>query len=297
MTFFVVLSCLLLNHYWRKERMLPVDTWVEHWQQFLLTHQPRLPELVRDRFLTLPLLFLLLPLVPVALLLLIAEGRLMGLLTLGLHFLLLMYCLPRVNIDALIDEYLQRWDRGNFEAAYLYTEQVAPGVFDESFTDYARMNARFTEFVLVCSFRRIFAVLFWYILLGPLGALFYTMLQQMIRSGILLPTGHAETVVNRLLAILEWVPVRMVALAFALAGDFVAAFRALKTRLFDELDADAGLQLLQECAVAAMLPYERGSQDVDFADRAAADLREMRGLLMRTNVVWVVVLALIILVV
>jgi hypothetical protein len=46
-----------------------------------------------------------------------------------------------------------------------------------------------------------------------------------------------------------------------------------------------------------MLPYDRGSQGVDFADRAAADLRELRGLLMRTHVVWVVVLALIILVV
>lgn len=297
MTFFVVLSCLLLNHYWRKERMLPIDSWVGHWQQFLLTYQSRLPEMPRDWFLTLPVLFLLAPLLPVGLLLLVAEGRLMGLLTLGLHFLLLMYCLPRVNIDALIDEYLQRWDKGNFEAAYLYTEQAVPGVFDESFSDYARMHARFSQFVLVCSFRRIFTVLFWYIVLGPSGALFYVMVQQLMRSDGLLVNEQAEAVVERLLAILEWIPVRMVSLAFALAGDFVAAFRMLKARFFDPLSAEEGLQLLQQSASAAMMTAERTSVDADFAARAAADLRELRGLLMRTNVVWIVVLALIVLVV
>lgn len=297
MTFFVVLSCLLLNHYWRKDRMLPIDSWVEHWQQFLLAHQPRLPEAARDWFLTLPVLFLLVPLLPIGLLLLVAEGQLMGLLTLGLHFLLLMYCLPRVNIDALIDEYLQRWDKGNFEAAYLNAEQTVPGLFDESFSDYARIHARFSEFVLVCSFRRIFAVLFWYIVLGPSGAIFYVMLQQLIRSHHLLVTEQAVAVAERLLAIMEWVPVRMVALAFALAGDFVATFRTLKARFLDPLDAEEGLQLLQHSAVAAMMTAERTSLDADFAVRAAADLRELRGLLMRTHVVWVVVLALIILVV
>lgn len=297
MTFFVVLSCLLLNHYWRKERLLPVDSWFGHWQQFLLAHQYRLPEGLQRWPLTLPLMFLLLPLIPVGLLLVIADGRLMGLLTLGLHFLLLMYCLPRVNIDDLIDEYLQRWDRGNYEAAYLHTEQVAPGVFSESFDDYARMHASFSRFVLVCSFRRIFAVLFWYILSGPLGALFYVFLQHMINMGGLLQAGQTDAVASRLLAILEWVPVRMVALAFALAGDFVATFKVIKSRILDQLDADAGLDLLKDSATAAMMTSERAAHDTDFSARAAAELRELRGLLMRTHVVWVVVLALIILVV
>ncbi len=297
MTFFVVLSCLLLNHYWRKERLLPVDNWFEHWQQILLAQQHRLPDGLRQWPLTLPIFFLLIPLIPVALLLLIAEGRLMGLLTLGLHFLLLMYCLPRVNIDFLIDEYLQRWDRGNFEAAYLHTEQVAPSVFNESFDDYACMHASFSTFVLVTSFRRIFAVLFWYILFGPLGALFYLLLQQLIATGGLLQTGRSDAVAERLLAILEWVPVRMVALAFALAGDFVATFKVIKSRIFDQLDADTGLELLKESASAAMLTSERVGKDIDFAARASAELKELRGLLMRTHAVWVVVLALIILVV
>ncbi|MDP2285072.1 MAG: regulatory signaling modulator protein AmpE [Pseudohongiella sp.] len=297
MTFFVVLSCLLLNHYWRKERLLPVDNWFEHWQQILLAQQYRLPDGLRQWPLTLPILFLLIPLIPVALVLLIAEGRLMGLLTLGLHFLLLMYCLPRVNIDVLIEEYLQRWDRGNYEAAYLHTVQVAPSVFNESFDDYARMHVSFSQFVLVTSFRRIFAVLFWYILFGPLGALFYLLLQQLIATGGLLQTGRSDAVAERLLAILEWVPVRMVALAFALAGDFVATFKVIKSRIFDQLDPDSGLDLLKESAAAAMMTSERVGKDIDFAARASAELRELRGLLMRTHVVWVVVLALIILVV
>lgn len=297
MTFMIVLSCLLLNFYWRKDRMLPVDGWFDSWQQFLKSRHSTLPAFMRDWPGTLLLLAVTLPLIPVLVLLWLASGQFMGLLSFGLHLLLVMYCLPRVNLDALIEDYLERWNRGNFEAAYLHSENLAPGIFDESFDDYARMHAQFTRFVLVCSFRRVLAVLFWYILLGPAGALFYVLVQQVVRTGMLLEEPGAMWLAHRLLAILEWLPVRMVAMAFALAGDFVAGFNKLRARLLEPLDDDLGLDLLDECAQSAMSSGGSSDKDSEFAARAAADLAALRALLQRTQLVWVAVLALIVLVV
>lgn len=297
MTFIIVLSCLLLNFYWRKDRMLPVDGWFDSWQQFLASRSARLPAFLTDWPGTLPLLAVVLPLIPVALLLWLANGQLMGLLSFGLHLVLLMYCLPRVNIDALIEEYLERWNRGNFEAACLHSEHLVPGIFDQSFDDYARMHAQFSRYVLICSFRRVLAVLFWYIVTGPLGALFYVLVQHVVRTGVLLEPPRALWLANKLLAWLEWLPIRMVALAFALAGDFVAGFNSLRARLLEPPDAELGLDLLDECAQSAMSSASNTAKDSEFALRAGAELTELKALLQRTQIVWVAVLALIVLVV
>lgn len=297
MTFIIVLSCLLLNFYWRKDRMLPVDGWFDSWQEFLLSRQHHLPAFVSSWPGTLPLLAVLLPLVPVAFVLWLASGQLIGLLSFGLHLVLVMYCLPRVNLDALIEDYLERWNRGNFEAAYLHSENLAPGIFDESFNDYARMHGQFTRFVLICSFRRVLAVLFWYIVAGPLGAMLYVLVQHVVRSGVLLEPPRALWLAHKLLAALEWLPVRMVALAFALAGDFVKGFNALRARLVEPLDVELGLALLEECAQKAMSAPVDIDKDSEFALRAGAELAELKALLQRTQVVWVAVLALIVLVV
>ncbi len=297
MSFIVVLACLLLNFYWRRDRMLPVDGGFEAWQRFLLSHAGQLPEGVRQWSGTLPLLAVLLPLLPLALLLWLSEGVMFGLLALGLHMLVMVYCLPRVHLGMLTEDYLERWRRGNFEAACLHSENLVPGLFGDSVDDYAAMHARFTRYVLESSFRRVMAVLFWYSLMGPSGALFYILVQQMINQQILLEEPAAQRRAERLLAILEWVPVRLVAMAYALAGDFVAAFNRLRVRALEPLNAEAGLDLLQDCARQALGLDAVAYKDAEFATRAAAELEAIHALLQRTQIVWVVVLALAVLVV
>lgn len=297
MSFIVVLACLLLNFYWRRDRALPVDSGFEQWQQFLLARRDAWPHALQHWAGTLPLVAVVLPLVPVAILLWLADGVLLGLLTLGLHLLIMIYCLPRVNLGMLIEDYLERWQRGNFEAACLHSETLVPGLFGDAIDDYADMHNRFTRFVLVCSFRRVMAVLFWYSLTGPLGALFYVLVQQMISQRWLLAEPGARQLAEQLLAIMEWVPVRLVALAYALAGDFVAAFNRLRHRALDALDAEAGQDLLQDCAQQALGLDAGAHRELEFAARAAAELEAIQALLQRTQVVWVVVLALIVLVV
>jgi AmpE protein len=297
MIFLVVLITLLLNYYWRRERSLPVDAWFERWQQWLLAAEERLPNAAKGWSGTLPMLALLVPLIPLAILLWLAHGRLFGLLSVGIHVVVLMYCMARINVNELVDEYLALWRHGNFEAAYHHVSQRVPGGFGRPPEDYALMHQQFLDHVLLVNFRRLFAVLFWYILLGPLAALFYFLLQQVLKTGKVLTDRASDAMAKRLQAILEWVPARLLCLAFALAGDFVASFNRLRERFGAGLDSDRNIALLRVCSLAAIGKADSDLREADYSRRAAWELESLRDLMLRTQFVWVIVLALAILVV
>jgi cobalamin biosynthesis protein CobD/CbiB len=87
---------------------------------------------------------------------------------------------------------------------------------------------------LVDAYRQVFAVLFWYLILpGPAGAVLYRLCALLADEWrAVLPHGDTDTTplardrsefgrpVRRLLGLLDWVPVRLTALSFAIVGDF-----------------------------------------------------------------------------
>ncbi len=297
MIFLTVITCLLINHYWRSERHLPVDGWFDAWQAWFGNHAHRLPAFMRNGSVTLPLLALLLPVIPPALLLWLAEGRFLGLLSLGLHVLILIYCFARFNLVALIDNFLACWREGNYEAAYLTTVEQAPDAFHSRVNDYAVMHRQFLDYVIVVSLRLLFAVLFWYIVLGPLGALFYFLLQRMLASDVLIEDRAGDRAWQRVLSIAEWVPARLLALAFALAGDFVAGFQRLREHLLGNLAPDQNITLLRDCAEAAIGTPDGDVRDAELSTQAVWRLEALRDLVLRSQIVWVIAVAMIILVV
>lgn len=297
MIFLTVITCLLINHYWHRERRLPVDGWFDAWQAWLISQGYRLPAFMRNWPATLPVLALLLPIIPPALLLWLAEGRLLGLLSLGLHVLILVYCFTRFNLVALIDDYLACWRQGHYEAAYLQTVEQAPDAFDSRMDDYAVMHQQFLDYVLVVSLRRLFAVLFWYIVLGPLGALLYFFLQRMLSSDILFEDRAQGRAWQRFLSVAEWIPARLLALAFALAGNFVAGFQRLREHLLDNLQPGHNTGLLIDCAAAAIGRQDVDVREAEFSVQAVWRLEALRDLVLRSQIVWVIAVAMIILVV
>lgn len=297
MSFLTILVALIINHYWQRERHLQVDSWFDAWLRWLLLNQNRLPALLRDWHGTVPLLALLLPLVPLVCLLWLAQGVLFGLLTLGLHIIVVVYCLSRVNQQALIEQYLALWRAGDYEAAYLHVEQTVPEVFDASLQDYALMHRQFSRYIQLAAFRQLFAVLVFYALLGPVGALAYWLLVTLHCQSRALDTHEAAEFVDRCLAMVEWVPARLLALAYALAGDFAAAFREIKRYGRGELKARSNIDMLEACSAAGAGVTELAADTTDFSQRAALSLQALRDLLLRTQVVWIIGLALAILVV
>lgn len=297
MSFLTILVALIINHYWQRERHLQVDSWFDAWLRWLLPHQSRIPAMLRDWRGTMPLLAVLLPLVPLAGLLWLAQGVLFGLLTLGIHIIVVVYCFSRINQQALIEQYLALWRAGDYEAAYLHVEQTVPEVFDASLQDYALMHRQFTRYIQLAAFRQLFAVLVFYALIGPVGALAYWLLVAVHRRAHVLDTREEAEFVDRMLAVVEWVPARLLALAYALAGDFAATFKVIKRDGLGELQAVANIDMLEACAAAGAGVTELAADTTDFSQRAARSLEALRDLLLRTQVVWIMGLALVALVV
>jgi adenosylcobinamide-phosphate synthase len=95
---------------------------------------------------------------------------------------------------------------------------------------------------LVDTYRQVFAVIFWFAVLpGPAGAVLYRAAARLAQEwSEPLPGAEVPAVVRerdrfgaparRLLALLDWVPVRLTAIAFAAVGDFEDAIASWRTQ-------------------------------------------------------------------
>ena len=95
---------------------------------------------------------------------------------------------------------------------------------------------------LVDAYRQVFAVLFWFAVLpGPAGAVMYWCVHLLAREWAGVAPGEEDTPMTRaralfgepvqgLLHVLDWVPVRLTALSFAIVGDFEDAAFCWRTQ-------------------------------------------------------------------
>ncbi|MFO7594248.1 MAG: regulatory signaling modulator protein AmpE [Pseudomonadota bacterium] len=168
------------------------------------------------------ILLLLLPLGVVA----VADYYLsQGWLVLGLAFavLVLLFSFGPTDLEAEVEAYLDAHERGDEESARRHAAELLGAKLPE---EPALMTRRIIESTLVEANERLLAVLFWFILLGPVGALLYRLTSQMCRYIDAGEQGELAAAVYRLHAILAWLPARMCALIYALAGSFTDALKA-----------------------------------------------------------------------
>lgn len=134
--------------------------------------------------------------------------------------------------------------------------------------------------------RELFAPLFWFLLLGPVGALVYYLLRLMAEG----EGSPAVPVAQQMLHYAEWPVARLLALGFALTGDFMATWQHLRDRLLDrQLDA---VELLDESAERAQVVSLIMSPDSSPAAVLTHALATVQALLHRTLILLVVLLAL-----
>ncbi|HQX89770.1 MAG: hypothetical protein IT466_03750 [Moraxellaceae bacterium] len=134
--------------------------------------------------------------------------------------------------------------------------------------------------------RELFAPLFWFLVLGPVGVLVYYLLTLMAEGD----DGMASSLAQRMLHFAEWPVARVLALSFALAGDFTATWQYLQEQLLNR-DVPA-VEFLDTLAGHAQPVLLRTSVDIPVATTLSLALLATQGLLQRTLVLWVVLLAL-----
>lgn len=159
------------------------------------------------------------------------------------------------------------------------------------------------EMALAASHRHVFAVLFWFVLLpGPCGAVLYRLAhivyERWSRREIAEGNNFA-TFSQRIFGMIDWLPLRATASAFAIVGDFEDAVYCWRNQAAAWPDRDLGIVL---AAGAGALGVELGSPIVDgseVTDRAAlgvgdppdADFMQSAvGLVWRATVLWMLLL-------
>lgn len=149
------------------------------------------------------------------------------------------------------------------------------------------------------SLKRWFGVLFWFVVLGPAGALLYRMTQ------IVAYSSASETENNQTAALarnwaqaLDWFPAHLMALSLALVSDFDAVFRTWRDYHAAE---GRGFFTLQLGFLSALAHASVDADVVAETERATAvydpllELADALQLLHRVLMVWLTVLALIVL--
>lgn len=228
MDFLVILAALLINHYWQKDRALPGDKWFARFVSWMQAPMARLPRSMRESQELRVVLIVAIPVVALLALLYVIDGVLFGLVSFCVHVALLLALFDPRNLHTWIERYLQLWREEKFESAILYLQERWPAIRIYSDTDYEALHESGYRFILMDAFERLFAVLFWYLVLGPVGAIVYYALVQLRGLSYLDFTATNEHWLHRLIFVLEWPVARLLGLTFSLAGDFDAGFKRLR---------------------------------------------------------------------
>lgn len=135
-------------------------------------------------------------------------------------------------------------------------------------------------------FQGLFAVIFWFLVLGPAGALLYRLTQSFIAA--MDDDEHGGEALDQWLFWLEWLPARITVLLFGLFGDFSRSVD-LVTDAFTDTRDDA--MIILGHVTAACIASDTAEDVEDFRACAADELMELQQLLERAVWGWVGVAA------
>ena len=269
-------------------------------------------------------------LVPVALLQLVLLNLGNGILVFLLELAVLLYSFGRGDLSAQIKVLESDIERSDLQAAFHDAAVFNIGHRASSASSAEGLYRELTSALPYRLFERTFVAVFWFFFLGAPAALAYRLLalhgdMELDAEVMLEPqveqasadqnvsaeeqvsaeengleaatdTAPSSSYANKLLWLLEWLPVRFLALTLGLMGDFSQATLQLKELVFCTKTSTA--DVLRLCVLGA-LAKEAAPQDVDkSADDTAALLQvaEMVALFRRSMTGWLVVIALLVLI-
>lgn len=166
--------------------------------------------------------------------------------------------------------------------------------------DPAERSLEVEQAVCIQGNNRLFAVIFWFVLLGPLGAWTYRVTDLIRRRAVFRAgrddsgTGVASLVVGAaedLHGWLAWIPARLTAMGYALAGNFDGALTAWRTptpRGAEELHARSENLLARVGTGAIALPPVI---EEDITERSVRGAAAAKRLVLRSLLIWAAVVA------
>lgn len=280
MTFLAVVIALVLFQLRGGADRLQRDDWFRRWQGNVLRWSIGPPGRLA--------LVILVPVVLAQFILDALLSPLFGLLWIALAVILLLYSLGRKDVRQQMAQYQSQCRSGDFEGAYLDTlsDRKDEAMLEDPASPH-ELHALVQRRFFYDGYQRWFPVLFYFVLLGPTGALAYRLVQ-------LARDDFEPGLTARCVFLLDWVPARVLAVTFSLTGSFVSSRDVLLEGLMDW--AAPASQLLYNVGTAALEPPPLPtSHESSFGETAAAQNEQVGKLLSRSAICWVALASLIVL--
>lgn len=226
---------------------------------------------------------LLLLAIPVSVLILVAMGLnhwsviLEGILSL----LVLIYCLAPEALDNRLDNLITAIEDNEAESISTLSDEIIDVniIEDEDANEKAVIISALIE-----AHKRTFAVIFWFLILGAVGALLYRLVNELSDELHEIRGGFADSV-KLLLNILEWPSSRIMIIAMALAGSLSDVFTGWKKS--EHLSLDVNHDVIIKAGLGA-LQY---MPEVNVPDREKSYwIDELKSLINRTLIICLAIL-------
>jgi AmpE protein len=237
---------------------------------------------------------------PVAAVTVILGDKLLGFPHLLLAVVVLFFSLGPNDIGEEVSEYCDALEDGDDERIH----STAKALIEGDVPGDALERAHCVEAaVCVQANNRLFAVIFWFVLLGPLGPLgawAYRVTDLIRRRAVFKAARHGEesdTIARvrdaavSLHGWLAWIPARLTAIGYAVAGHFDAALAAWRGSAPESGTSisDASEHLLARVGIGALALDDRDDEDVNA--RGVRGATAANRLVFRLLLIWAVIIA------
>ena len=193
----------------------------------------------------------------------------------------LIYCLAPEDLDNRLDQYITASQEGDKDLVDSLTDELINEscINEDDTTESAIIKSAFVE-----AHQRTFAVIFWFLVLGVIGAFLYRIVCKLEKELNEIHGGFSDST-KELLHILEWPSSRLMNIGLGLAGSLAHAFdnwrhvEALSFKVNNDVLTESGLGALQY--LSGVIPDSSKTYWIE----------ELKSLLNRTLIIWLAVLA------
>lgn len=175
-------------------------------------------------------LALLLPAVSVQVLAWFVAGMVWGLVSLIVWVAVAILCFSHLKQRQIFKRYIQAACRGDVQACYHFADALDPSVAIDAVSE-TELGAKVGQAVAWLNYRFYGAVALYLIFFGPAGAVLYCTVRYFADDAK--SKGAALPLVDSILALLDWLPSRLIAFGYVLSGHFSAAFTQWRYQALD----------------------------------------------------------------
>ncbi len=214
-------------------------------------------------------------------------GNVLGLFGFLFGIAVLIFMIGPRDLEEDVQNLNTAFDNNDYDAANLYASQLSNRTISESPMQLAQTVK---EEILLQANTRMLGVFFWFILLGPVGAVLFRV-SCLLKENQLTEKDDFADASRELYDIMIWLPARICVLSYAVAGNFV------DTMSYWNGVSDLWLRNSEEFIVISgvgALRYEQRIErdEHDEEEPDTAGIHHALSLVKRAVIVWVVILAL-----